>query len=276
LDIIRKIFKPAALLLALHMLMLSGPYQSVWAAMIGTETVSKVDRGQQTRDRLNGYLLREDIKALLESQGIDPGEVKARVDSLSDAELDRVADKIDQLPAGAGFFETFLIIIFLVFLILLITDISGYTDIFPFVKKQAAANTSREPAVVEARAQPQARTPRSVAGINPDKPLIVYFKRNSNDLAADAYERLDRLALFMAKNQERQINIKGFSDSTGTSSYDQMVSEVRANTVKNYLIAKGVAPSKIMTAAGASQGTPTSSVNGENSQMNSRVVIEFK
>ena len=264
------------MLLALHMLILSGPYQSVWAAMISTETLIKIDRGQQTRNRLNHYLVREDIKALLESRGIDPLEVQARVHSLTDAELEHIADKIDQLPAGSGFFETFIIILFLVFLVLLLTDISGYTDIFPFVKKQAAGNTSRDPAVVEAGAPPQARSTQPVAGINPDEPLVVYFKRNSNDLTAKAYERLDRVALFMAKNSEIQIKIKGFSDSTGTLSYDQMVSEVRANTVKNYLIAKGVAPSKITTAAGPSQNIPAGSENSENRQMNSRVVLEFK
>ena len=67
------------------------------------------------------------------AQGIDPGEAKARIDSLSDAEAIDAADKFDQLPAASGFFETLLIIAFLVFLILLITDIAGYTDVFPFV-----------------------------------------------------------------------------------------------------------------------------------------------
>jgi hypothetical protein len=38
------------------------------------------------------------------------------------------------LPTASGFFETLLIVAFLVFLILLITDIAGYTDIFPFVR----------------------------------------------------------------------------------------------------------------------------------------------
>ena len=76
---IRKIFKPAALLLALHVLMLSGPYHTVSAAMIGTEAMIHIDRGQQTRDRLHHHLLRDDIKSLLESRGIDPLEVQARI-----------------------------------------------------------------------------------------------------------------------------------------------------------------------------------------------------
>ncbi len=261
---LRRLIRPAALLLALHLLLLSGLYQSGLAAMISTETTIKIDHSQQMRDRINQYLLREDIIALLESRGIDPAEVVARVDSLSDAELEHIADSIDELPAGSGFFETFIIILFLVFLILLITDISGYTDIFPFVNKQAATNKSSGPAVVEPSAKPQTASTQTTAGINPDTPLNIYFNPNSNDLTAKAYERLDRVALFMAQNPQWQISIKGFSDSTGTSSYDQMVSEVRANTVKNYLIAKGVEPSK------------NSTVSGKQSQTGSQVLIEFK
>ena len=261
---IHRLIKPAALLLAIHMLMLSGLYQSGWAAMISTETTINIDHDQQMRDRINQYLLREDIKALLVSHGIDPTEVMARVDSLSDDELEHIAGTIHELPAGSGFFETFIIILFLVFLILLITDISGYTDIFPFVKKQAAANKSRSPAVVEPSAKPQKASTQTNAAINPDEPLSIYFNANSNDLTANAYERLDRVALFMAQNPQTQISIKGFSDATGTSSYDQMVSEVRANTVKNYLIAKGVAPSNIST------------TSGKKSQTGSQVIIEFK
>ena len=68
------------------------------------------------------------------AQGIDSREAKARVDSLSDAEAIKAADNFDQLPVASGFFETLLIVAFLVFLILLATDIAGYTDIFPFVK----------------------------------------------------------------------------------------------------------------------------------------------
>jgi hypothetical protein len=68
-------------------------------------------------------------------KGIDPQEAQARIDSLSDAEVNDIVDKLDQLPAG-GVLGTILIISFLVFLILLLTDIAGYTDIFPFVKKK--------------------------------------------------------------------------------------------------------------------------------------------
>jgi hypothetical protein len=114
--------------------MLACPYQSAFAAMIGTESITDVDRNQSPRDYLNNLLAREDFQAALISQGIDPQEAQARIDSLSDAEVNDIINKLDQLPAG-GFLGELLIIAFLVFLILLLTDIAGYTDIFPFVKK---------------------------------------------------------------------------------------------------------------------------------------------
>jgi hypothetical protein len=133
--LIRRLSKPTAIFLSFYMLILFCPYQSAWAAMIGTESIINVDRGQSPRDYLSNLLAREDIQAVLLSQGIELREVQARIDSLSDAEVNDIADKLNQLPAG-GVLGTLLIIAFLVFLILLLTDIGGYTDVFPFVKKK--------------------------------------------------------------------------------------------------------------------------------------------
>jgi hypothetical protein len=134
-ELIRKLSKPIAIFLSFYMLMLACPYQSALAAMIGTESIIDVDRGQSPRDYLNNLLAREDIQAALVSQGIDPQEAQARIDGLSDAEVNGIVNKLDQLPAG-GFLGTLLIVVALVFIVLLFTDIAGYTDIFPFVKKK--------------------------------------------------------------------------------------------------------------------------------------------
>jgi hypothetical protein len=75
------------------------------------------------------------VKNALVSQGIDPVEAKNRLDSLTDEEATRVADQLQALPAGGdGFFTVLLILVLIVFLVLLATDLAGYTDIFPFVK----------------------------------------------------------------------------------------------------------------------------------------------
>jgi hypothetical protein len=133
--VVRQTLKPVSIMVALFMLVISGPFQSVFAAMIGTETVMEASQGQEARTRIKQLIEREDVRRALINQGIDPREAGARIDSLSDTEAIRVGDKLDQLPAGSGALEVFLIVSLIAFIILLITDIMGYTDIFPFVKK---------------------------------------------------------------------------------------------------------------------------------------------
>jgi len=119
------------------MLLLSLPQKSAFAGMIGTETVLDATRGQEARDYLNRTLAREDVRASLIAQGIDPLEAKARVDSLSDAEAVSLADQLEELPAGGSALGILVGAILIVFIVLLITDILGYTDVFPFVKKHS-------------------------------------------------------------------------------------------------------------------------------------------
>lgn len=133
--VVRQTLKPVSIMVALFMLVISGPFQSVFAAMIATETVMEASQGQEARTRIKQLIEREDVRRALINQGIDPREAGARIDSLSDTEAIRVGDKLDQLPAGSGALEVFLIVSLIAFIILLITDIMGYTDIFPFVKK---------------------------------------------------------------------------------------------------------------------------------------------
>ena len=103
--------------------------------MIGTETMIDMARTQEARDHVNSILAREDVKTAFIAQGINPLEAKERVDALSNAEIINLADQIDQLPAGGSTLETVLIVALIVFLVLLFTDLMGWTDIFPFVKK---------------------------------------------------------------------------------------------------------------------------------------------
>ena len=132
---IRQTLKPISFVVALFILVISGPFQSALAAMIETETVLEASQGQEARSRIKQLLVREDVRQALIKQGIDPREADARINGLSDAEAVAIADRLDQFPAGGGALELVLIVALIVFLTLLATDIMGYTDIFPFVKK---------------------------------------------------------------------------------------------------------------------------------------------
>jgi len=131
---VRQTLKPVSFMLVILMLLISGPFQSASAAMVATETLLEASQGQQARTRIKQLLVREDVRRALINQGLDAREAGARIDSLTDAEAIAVADRLDQLPAGSGALETLLIVALIVFLALLVTDIMGYTDVFPFVK----------------------------------------------------------------------------------------------------------------------------------------------
>jgi hypothetical protein len=131
----RQRFKFLSVFLVIMMVMLTSPCQSVLAAMVGTEaTLAITADGQNARNTIKTILDREDAQAVLKAQGIDPLEAMARVDSLTDTEARRIADQIEELPAGGGFFVTFLIVVGVIVLILVITDAMGYTNVFTFVR----------------------------------------------------------------------------------------------------------------------------------------------
>ena len=96
----------------------------VHAGMVGTESLLE-------RERVVTLLERADVQARLQAHGVSPAEVKARVAALTDAEAAELAAKIDQLPAGGA---DILGVALIVFLVLLLTDILGYTKVFPFTK----------------------------------------------------------------------------------------------------------------------------------------------
>lgn len=131
----RQRFKILSVFLVIMMVLLTTPYQSVLAAMVDTEaTLEITTEGQKARNTIKTILAREDAQAVLKAQGINPLEAMARVDSLTDTEAQRIADQIEELPAGGGFFVTFLIVVGVIVIILAITDALGYTNVFTFVR----------------------------------------------------------------------------------------------------------------------------------------------
>ena len=94
------------------------------AGMVSTESALE-------RARIAAALERSEVQQQLRAYGVSPDEIKARVAALSDSEAAELAARIDSLPAGGlGVVSA----IVLVFLILLLTDILGYTKIFPFTR----------------------------------------------------------------------------------------------------------------------------------------------
>ena len=116
-------------------LLLAVPYQPLLAAMVPTDATIYDSKAEEARDYIESLISRDDIRKSLLSKGIDPDEAKMRVESLSDSEAIALADQIEQLPAGSGAIGVIIGAALIVFLVLLVTDILGYTDVFPFVNK---------------------------------------------------------------------------------------------------------------------------------------------
>ena len=133
---LRQFARPTSYFMMLCLLGLGSYMPASRAAIIGTEAVATANQVQIERNHLNQLFDRDNVKSYLRAQGVEPASMQARVNSLTDAEVHALASRLDEYPAGEGF-GTLLTVTFLVFLTLLITDILGYTDIFPFVKKTA-------------------------------------------------------------------------------------------------------------------------------------------
>ncbi len=100
------------------------------AGMIATEQAA----GSAARARLQGLLDRADLQAELATYGVKASDVKARVAALSDDEAAQLAAQIDNAPAGGDAAGALIGAALIVFLVLLLTDILGYTHVFPFTK----------------------------------------------------------------------------------------------------------------------------------------------
>ncbi len=108
--------------------------QAAQAAMIATDAVAVTAADAQVaarRAQVLETLNRADVAQALIEKGVDMDAARARVASLSDAEVTQLADQLDKAPAGAS---DILGTIVFIFVLLLITDILGFTKVFPFTR----------------------------------------------------------------------------------------------------------------------------------------------
>jgi hypothetical protein len=105
--------------------------QNASAAMIGTERMLSPDRNSGTRDRLHQLLARESIQKALVGRGVSLDEAKARIDSLTAAELDVIAAKIDEFPAGGDVTGFVLICAAVILIVFLVVEYTSEVKMFP-------------------------------------------------------------------------------------------------------------------------------------------------
>lgn len=95
------------------------------AAVITTETILS-EQVNVTQNDLQDILSREDVREQLLTFGVDPVDADLRIAALTDAEINQLQQHINDLPAGSSA----LAVLGVVFLVLLVLELVGVTNVF--------------------------------------------------------------------------------------------------------------------------------------------------
>ena len=108
------------------LVMFSASLNSAQAGMISNATIIQ----QLDRQQAVALFDRADVRSQLTQLGVDSELAKSRVAAMSDAEITQLNQHLSDQPAG----QDILGLAFMVFVVFVITDMLGATDVFPFVK----------------------------------------------------------------------------------------------------------------------------------------------
>jgi hypothetical protein len=129
----RCLSKSLALAVAAALFVTSLPIGAARAGMVTTDQLVEQKVAAGDRERLAAILLRDDVRQQMEALGVNRDEAIARLASLSDQEIQQIAGRIDEMPAGQSVLVGVLIVAGAVLLGLLITDLLGITDVYAVV-----------------------------------------------------------------------------------------------------------------------------------------------
>ncbi len=115
--------------LTLSLLLICAPISQAQAAIIANAQL--IDQVQQANDKdaLLQTINRVDVQEQLLGMGVSTAELESRVNQMTQQEIAQLNQQINELPAGGDVLG----IIVLIFIIFIITDVIGATDIFPFI-----------------------------------------------------------------------------------------------------------------------------------------------
>jgi peptidoglycan-associated lipoprotein len=91
----------------------------------------------------------------------------------------------------------------------------------------------------------------------------VFFDFDRSNLRSDAQATLDRQASWLGRYQQVNVQVAGNCDDRGTEEYNLALGQRRANASRDYLVARGVAGSRIST---ISYGKDRPTALGDNEQ----------
>ncbi|MBO1520407.1 PA2779 family protein [Oceanisphaera pacifica] len=129
----KKLFNVLNPLLILSLMMGTMPIavQAQPSQLVSTQSALDAVQISAERERINDLLARTEVQEQLVNYGVEMSEVEARVAAMSDQEVLQMADQLDNMPAGANAVIGALLTVFIV---LLITDLLGLTNVYPFTR----------------------------------------------------------------------------------------------------------------------------------------------
>lgn len=101
----------------------------------------------------------------------------------------------------------------------------------------------------------------------------VLFETGKADLMAGAARSIDKLAEFLRENPDRSVLVEGHTDSTGGESFNLSLSQRRADAVRSALLARGIAPDRIIARGYGEQYPVADNNTSAGRQQNRRVEI---
>jgi len=147
------------------------------------------------------------------------------------------------------------------------TSARAVADLALNQRDQATEETARVQGELDAlKATP---TPRGMVLTLGD----VLFDTGRAELKSGATRKVDQLAQFLMEHPERRVQIEGFTDSVGTDSYNEDLSQRRADAVKASLINRGIEPSRIGTEGYGKAYPVANNTDSGGRQLNRRVEV---
>jgi len=134
-----------------------------------------------------------------------------------------------------------------------------------------------QPEMVEKPPQASKESPTSTQRLSKRSPpeLTIYFAQDSNELLEIEVLKLDKIAETLIGEPDLKLTLNGYSDSSGSTDYNLMISESRASAVKMYLVGKGVDPLRIAVIGHGAKDFAASNASQEGQRQNRRVEINM-
>ena len=107
-------------------LMIGAPLTPAQAGIVGTDTAIAMSERSDAVARINGVLMRDDVRAQLEALGVRPQDALERVAALTDRELAELESRLDELPAGGSVLGVLGVLL----VVLIVLELLGVTNVF--------------------------------------------------------------------------------------------------------------------------------------------------